>query len=321
MYSFQGLSAPEVVIPADVKTICFVDRNTSFKLDTVSQYYLLNNTVLKDTTDYTASTASNCYLGFIENLSEYLLMDSIPFIRLDKKEMPGKRRYDPMKWEQVDSICASNGSDILICLEDIQLYNKYTIIEDVLHYGITDVNYFAVWRIYDPLNKTHLNEKMQIDSLFTEVSASSYNQLLIDKLPKRGEIFKDVSYQIGNQYADLLAPKWIDISRKYFASGDDRLAISKYYINQEDWETPISLWTEISNEDDNKLAGRACFNLAVAYELKGDFDQANHWIRKSIFHYKKLKSLPSEFKLVEKYTLQLLERTKNNKMLNLFFGE
>ncbi|MBN2595197.1 DUF6340 family protein [Labilibaculum sp.] len=321
LYSFQGLNAPKVLIPADVKTIGFVDRNTSFKIDTVSQYYLVNSNLLTDTTDYSTDISMNCYLGFTENLSEYLVMDTIPFIQLGKKEISGDRDYTPMKWEQVDSICESNGSDILICLEDIQLYNKYTVFEDVLIYGITDANYYAVWRIYDPLNKTFLDEQIVIDSLFSEVTSPSYTRLIEEELPKRKDLFKDVSYQIGNQYADMLSPKWIDINRKYFTSGDDRLAISKYYIDNGDWETPITLWTEISEEKDDKLAGRASYNLAIAYEIKEDYKQANHWIRKSISHYKTLKSLPSEFKLVKAYTLELLERTKNKEKLDLFFGE
>lgn len=321
IYSFQGLNAPKVIIPSDVKTIGFVDRNTSFKIDSVSQIYTVNSTLLIDTTDFNIVLSTNCYQGFTENLSEYLVMDSIPFIQLDKKEMKGNRDYKPMKWDLVDSICASTGSDVLICLEDIQLYNNYTVFEDVLYYGIADVNYYAIWRIYDPLNQTYIDEQIVIDSLFSEVSSSSYNRLIEDKLPKREDLFKDVSYQIGNQYADMLAPKWIDITRKYFASGNDRLAISKYYIDRGDWESPIILWTEISNEDDFKLAGRACYNLAFANEIKGDFLTANQWILKSIYNYKKLKSLPSEFKIVEKYTLELNERAKNKEKLDRFFGE
>lgn len=321
LYSFQGLTAPDLIIPSDVKTLAFVDRNTSFKIDSVSKYYTVNSTLLSDTTDYSTDISTNCYHGFTENLSEYLAMDSIPFIRLDKKEMPGNRDYKPMKWELVDSICASTGSDVLICLEDIQVYNRYTVFEDVIHFGITDINYYAVWRIYDPLKQTYLDEQIVIDSLFSEVTSPSYKRLIEEKLPKRKDLFKDVSYQIGNQYADKLAPKWIDITRKYFASGDDRLAISKYYIDKGDWETPITLWIEISEEKDDKLAGRACFNLAVAQEVNGDFVSANQWIRKSIFHYKTLKSLPSEFKWVKEYTLELIERTKNKAKLDLFFGE
>ena len=70
LYSFQGLNAPKILIPADVKTIGFVDRNTSFKIDTVSQYYLLNSNLITDTTDYSTDISTNCYFGFTENLSE-----------------------------------------------------------------------------------------------------------------------------------------------------------------------------------------------------------------------------------------------------------
>ncbi|WP_372751023.1 DUF6340 family protein [Labilibaculum sp.] len=321
LYEFQGLNAPNVIVPSDVKTMAFVDRNLSFKSDTMSQYYLVNDVVVKDTMNYSAITSYNCYKGFSENLSEYFAMDSLTYIQLSENEMAGNRKYTPMPWEQVDSICSSTGSDVVVCLEDILLYSKYTVFEDILHYGITDVNYLAVWRIYDPLTKTYLDEKLLIDSVYSEVSSTSYKELVDNTLPKRKDVFTDVSYEIGNQYAISLAPEWIDLSRFLFSSGDDRLSISQYYLDQNNWETPINLWTEMTSEKNLKLAARACYNLAVAYEIKDDFVQANKWLQESIKNYYSLTKLPAEYEKIEKYSLELQVRTKNKEKLDLFFGE
>lgn len=320
LYEFQSLKAPAIVIPSDVKTIGFVDRNTRFDIDSLNMYYMLDETVLRDTTDYTEIIAQNCYYGFVENFSDALGVDSIQFISLNKKHIEGKRKYSNFKWDVVDSICLATTSDILICLEDLQIYNKYSIINNEGFYGLTDINHFSVWRVYDPLNQKIYDEQVIQDSLFTEVD--SYSKIkLIEKLPVRTDFFPDVAYQIGSSYSELFNPKWVNYRRKYFVSGDNRFSVAKYYLAQENWDAMILLWEEIANEDNDKLAGRACFNLALAYEIKEDFNKANHWIRKSIFHYKKLKAIPSEFEMVKKYAVELINRSKNNKKLDLFFKE
>ena len=321
LYEFQSLKAPAIVIPSDVKTIGFVNRNTSFDIDSLSDYYMLDDNVLIDTTDYNEMMANNCYYGFAENFSGTLGIDSISFISLNNKHVEGKRQYPALQWNVVDSICLATTSDILICLEDLQIFNKYSVVKDEGYYGVTDINHFSVWRVYDPLDQKIYNEQVIQDSLFTEVDSYSYEKLIQNKLPKRSEIFPDVAYQIGSNYADLFAPKWINYTRKFFVTGDNRLSVAKYYIAQENWDAMILLWEEIANEDNDKLAGRACYNLAIAYEIKEDFTKANHWIRKSIFHYKKMKSIPTEFNVVKAYTLEVINRTKNNKKLDLFFKE
>ncbi len=321
LYQFQSLEAPSVVIPSDVKTIGFVDRNTRFAIDSLSNIFMLDDTVLRDTTDYNETIAQNCYSGFYENFSDDLGIDSIQFISLNPKEVEGIRTYPPLKWEAVDSICLATTSDILICLEDLQIFNKYSTFNNEGYYGITDINHFSVWRIYDPLNQILHDEQILVDSLFTEVYSNSYPKLIQDKLPIRAELIPDVAYEIGRSYADLLSPKWTNYIRKYFVSGDNRFSVAKYYLAQENWDAMVILWEEIAKEEDDKLAGRACFNLALASEVKEDFKAANHWIRKSIFHYKKLKSMPSEFETVKEYAIQIIKRTQNNKKLDLFFKE
>lgn len=321
LYNFQSLTAPDVIIPADVKSIGFVDRNISFPLDTISQLFTLDERVLNDTTDYSDEIAKNCYVGFAENLSEDVLIDTIQFIQLDEKLLMGERNYSVLSWVAVDSICEKTGSDILVCLEDIQMFTKYSIYNDQGYYGTTDIKHFSVWRIYDPLYQNIIDEKLTLDSLFTESFSNSYNALVEKELPSRREIFQDVSYKIGSKYGQQLSPVWNDITRKYFISGDARLAAARYYIDLDDWEKAINLWKELAVEEDLKLAGRACYNLALASEIKEEFNIANSWIRKSIASYKKMKTLPSEFKEVEKYTMQLVLRTQNKIRLNKFLGE
>jgi tetratricopeptide (TPR) repeat protein len=323
-YTYEGMVAPKVIVPPDVKTMAFVDRNISFKQDTNTMYYKYDDIVWKDTVNYDPLIFKYCYSGFSENLSEFFALDTLPFYRLKKEMKSGIRKYQPLSWETVDSICRINNSDVLVCLEDVLIYNEYEIIEDVVdvgNVGITDIKYFVIWRIYDPLTQTYTDERVVNDSLFTEVDAYSKRLLIQEKMPKRAEVMRDVSYEIGRQYAKYLSPKWITISRKYFSTGDQRLTVAEYYLQNDQLDKAIQLWREVAESEKSKIAARACYNLAFALEIKGEYKEANHWIRKSVKKYKELKSLPPEFKQVKEYTTELILRTQNYYRLNKFFGE
>lgn len=321
LYNFEGLKAPQVIIPPDVKTIGFVDRNLSFDSDTLSDYYKLNLITYKDTASYDEIRALNCHLGFSENISEYFSLDSVSYIRLPEQHISGERKYDPVSWEQIDSICNETGSDILVCLEDLQIFNEFETILGEESWGITDVKYFVVWRIYDPLLKKYHDTRIIADSLYTEVSAYSYDRLMKEKMPSRQKINADVSYEIGRNYADLISPQWVSFTRKYFIAGHQDFSLASYYLNNNSIDQAMEVWKKHVESDDKKLAGRASYNLALAYELKEEFQEASHWARRAIKKYQELEKEPKEFKFIKEYYKELISRMQNDYLLDKFFGK
>lgn len=319
---FQALEAPDIVIPSDVSRIAFVDRNQHFPSDSVIHYYSVTSVSIKDTIDHTQNMSLNCYQGFIENLSEFWSQDSIPFIRLPRKMMPDTtRHFTPLSWETVDSICQASQSDVLVVLEDILAFNKHEIVEGDDYWAFTDVHYYGKWRIYDPLYKKFYDDRLLVDSLFMEVTDGSFNKLVNEKLPSREQMLNDAAYELGRSYVDLISPKWVDVSRNYFVSGDKRLSAALYFMNKNEFDSAISIWKSLINMNDLKLAGRAAYNLAVVHEMKGDLKNAMGWIRKSIYLYKSMKNRPDEYKEIEAYTLVLNSRWDNGKKIKRFFGE
>lgn len=320
LFEFESLEAPKVVLPPDIKTIGFVDRNLNFEVDTVSEYYLTNSVVLKDTNNYDEIRSINCHLGLSENLSYLYSIDSISFTRLPKKRLSGDRVYPPISWQLVDSICELTRSDILICLEDIQIFNEYEIISGDENWGVTDIKYFVVWRIYDPLLQKFHDERVISDSLYTEVNSNSYTKLVEEKIPNREEINAEISYEIGRNYANLISPVWKKFIRNYFITGHSDFTLANYYFNNDGIDQAIEIWKKHTESENKKLAGRASYNLALAYELKEDFKEANHWMRKSISIYRSMDKIPSEFKYAKDYFKNLTMRTQNNYLLDKFFG-
>ncbi len=324
-YSFESLKAPEIILPADIKTIGFLDRNSHFDSDTLSQYFLYNNKTQKDTNVYDSLKTANCYIGFNDNTANSVTEQAIPLIQLPRRNLPGKRTNTPISWETANSICEKNGIDVLVCLEDMQIFNQYeTFSEETedggIYIGNTLIKYTVTWRIYDPLLKKYYHEQIITDSLYTANEAYS-KKLLIKKMPHRKSIFTDIAYEIGSDYAKRISPVWQNITRRYFAAGSRDFSVANYYMQNNNLDKAMAVWQKIENENNGKIAARAAFNLAFGYEIKGDYKQALHWIRQSAALYRKLKKEPSELSIVKDYLKKLQQQTENHYRLNNFFGK
>ncbi len=325
-YSYESLKAPEIILPPDVKTIGFLDRNSHFDSDTTSQYFLYNGTTQKDSNNYDSVKVVNCHIGLNDNVSGILTDENIAFIQLQPKYLPGKRSLTPLSWQKADSICAKNNTDILICLENIQIFNQYDIFyesiedEDDIYVGTSLIKYAAAWRIYDPFLRKYLDERVIIDSLYTTSEAYS-KKALLKKIPSRQLLSADIAYEIGGDYAKRISPVWQNITRQYFVAGHRDFSVATYYMENKNLDKAMTVWQKIVSENKGKIAARAAFNLAFGYEIKEDYKQALHWIRKSAALYRELKKSPSELSIIKDYLKKLQQQAENHYRLNNFFGK
>lgn len=320
--NFQTLKAPQIILPVDISRFVFVDRNLKFSSDSVNHYYKIDGTLKEDKIDYTTQMSLSCYEGFRENISEYLQQDSIPFVKLPQTVVKDTlQSTKPLNWTRVDSICTKTNSDVLVVMENIQVFVEHEIVRSDTYWAFTEIKYVGNIRIYDPLEKIIYGERILEDSLFLESEALSLDRLIYQEIPDRDQLLNDAAYELGRTYVDLISPKWVDVSRMYFVSGDKRLSAALCFMNKNEFDSAINIWKSLINENDLKLAGRAAYNLAVVHEMKGDLKNARGWIRKAIYFYKKIKNRPREYKEIEAYSLVLNSRWVNGKKIKKFFGE
>jgi hypothetical protein len=51
------------------------------------------------------------------------------------------------------------------------------------------------------------------------------------------------------------------------------------------WNDAAQLWQQETNNPDRKVAGRACYNMAIISEINGELDAAIAWAQKSYENY------------------------------------
>jgi tetratricopeptide (TPR) repeat protein len=203
----------------------------------------------------------------------------------------------PLDWPQVEKICKDNQADALLVLETFDSNNNHNTttvnkkrtengreiayVEFVAHLGIA-IN--AGWRIYDPKNKKIIDQNVYTDRMDWE-KAGPTEKDAIKLLPPQRNATMDAGYFAGQQYAKRISPTWVWTSRSYYVKGTDAFKTAKRKVQSKQWTEAAELWQNALKDPDQKVAGRAAFNLALAAEVDGKLDLAVEWSKKAYADY------------------------------------
>ena len=94
------------------------------------------------------------------------------------------------------------------------------------------------------------------------------------------------SMSLGKNYALRLSPTNRRIARDYFVRGSNNFKMARRRAQTGDWLGAAELWElEIYNPKP-KIAGRACYNMAIINEINGNLKAAIDWASRSYVDYR-----------------------------------
>lgn len=199
----------------------------------------------------------------------------------------------PLNTVIVDSICRVTGTDALFALERfdtdtrINYSAKMARVNSPLgsipvpeHQAEMETIIKTGWRIYDPSAGGILDEYSFVESLL--YSGKGINPVAaLEGLINRKEAVKEVSNNAGHTYAQRLLPYRLRVTRDYFVKGSGKFKVAKRKAQTGNWDEAGQLWETETGNTKNKVAGRACYNMAIISEINGNLDEALGWARKS----------------------------------------
>lgn len=232
----------------------------------------------------------------------------------------------PLSWVEVEKICENNGIDVLFVLEvfDSELKvipltpapAKINNVMDVINTAtqlqanlVTTIK--TGWRIYDPASKQILDEYPMTENLTITANVSTIVNTT-EAMLGRKEAIKVASNSMGRYYADRVTPYWIKLTRDYYVKGSTNLKIATRKARTGNWDGAGELWLKDTKSNKRKLAGRACYNMAILNEINGDLDSAISWAQKAYEDYGN--------KLALTYVNMLKNRKQKNDRLNYQTG-
>jgi hypothetical protein len=276
----------ELTIPGNIKSIIILDRtlqadNRATKMEQVftGEAFRQDEQAVKRLTD-----------GFMESCAgTNRFQTSRTTLRMagdgTKNTFP-----TPLDWNTVSELCTANQSDILLSVEifdtDFLLTNSPVKIDakdnngnlipriEFRANGVAVINIGI--RLYDPVNRVIIDEFQTTHRLNFDAQATTL-QAAINQLLDKTEAINRASYDAGFMYGQRITPTYYQVTRYFFDRPKKSLGAGVRYSEVADWQNAIKCWTKVVETGKRKAAGRAAYNIAVAYEVLGDLEQAKSW--------------------------------------------
>ena len=286
-----------VSIPPNIKSVAIVNRTKAS--DETQTLDAIHKAVSLESNDLQIVGAQ----ASIQGLSDELTKNN-RFTEVKTLNGLGLRSYGAgvfptaLLWDSVERICRENNTDALFALELFDAESKLNYAATPGNVNLAGVNLPAIehnvnmttnvktgWRIYDPSTKTILDEYI-IGRDISSTGSGINPAVAASGLIGRKEAVKEVGIESGQAYATRILPYWIRVSRDYFVGGDQNFKTAQRKAQAGNWDGAAQIWLAETKSTDGKLAGRACYNMAIISEINGDLDGAILWAQKSYEDYK-----------------------------------
>jgi hypothetical protein len=285
-----------VTLPNDIKVVGVIDR--SLPTDENKKYDAVDRVVSLEGANLDKEGTQASIEGLTDELMKNKRFDEIkPITGVDLRS-PGSGVFPaPLAWDVIEKICMDNKTDALFSLEMFDTDTKISYaanpvkiktplgdIPGIEHQASMLTVVKTGWRIYDPATRTILDECPISDNI--TFSGKGINPVVAAQaLIGRKEAVKEVANKVGQAYALRIIPYWLRVSREYYVKGTNNFKIAKRKAQTGNWDAAAELWEKETNNSKGKIAGRACYNMAIINEINGNLDAAIKWAQKSYENY------------------------------------
>ena len=197
-----------------------------------------------------------------------------------------------MPWDEVKQLCETFNTDAVVSLDhfktrvetgfsDETFFNPGTGEYFSGYKAAMQVSYEVLFRVYDPVQeKVWLREFLR-DTLVWE-DADYTTRALFSRFTPVKTALTEAGIAIALDFTDKISTVWRQENRKYFNKGNPEFIQAGQFASAGDWENALKLWENTEATSGSKsLKSKAQLNMAVAYEMLGDIDQAIAWGLKS----------------------------------------
>jgi tetratricopeptide (TPR) repeat protein len=178
---------------------------------------------------------------------------------------------DPIPWSKVSELCSEFKSDAILSLE---IFDSDYIIPTNM------IRVIVGFRFYDPKEKRILDENIITQEMIMDSPQKSIAGI-VNRLFEKDDAVRTVSFDAGVVYGERVSPSWDFIEREYFRKPkkDRYLSEGARMMEVNDWDAAIEALEKAVDSKKRKTRGRAAHNLAVVYEILGDYEQAQNWAK------------------------------------------
>ena len=286
-----------VHLPNSVEHIGIVDRSIPSERNRIADE--IDKILSIEGKNLDKEGAQHAVIALKEELGVADRFESVKYLENVPLRNPGMGVHPaPLSWDKVGEICEANGLDALFTLSFYDTDTKVdystvpvtikgplgTEIPGVEHRAQVSTLIKTGWRIYDPVKKIVRDECVEYNTAMSR-GAGINPVRAVEAIVNRKEAVLQISQALGRRYATRLFPYRTRVSRDYFVRGTDNFKKAMRLARTGYWNRAAELWESELNHSNNKVAGRACYNMAIINEINGNLDKAVEWASRSYSEY------------------------------------
>ncbi len=315
-FTIEVFKPAEFSFTTDAKKIVLISRNLKYKNDTLQNYYVSNNNLMKDKSKINTDSlaVSICLDSLSGRLNSQGHFDHVKILSFNTFPRSRVNEIRPANTEWYKALAEKNGADYLVLLDMFSCFYSISSVEYSPEAKIVTSN---IWSVYSAKSQKVIDRFSQIDTLYwsgLDEHANSTKTIIPDKK----NAIAMAAGVIGQNYSKHILPSWAKVERTYMLSNDPTLQQAVKMAQNNQWEQAIAIWKNYSECKNKSKRASALFNLAIACEMNGDIDKAIEYTDKAA----KISSgifLGSVNEQVRKYSLVLYQRKNEITKLNQYY--
>ena len=199
--------------------------------------------------------------------------DAVELMDISQNQSTNYYSRTPLTFSQAERLCADYQADALLTLNQLFLYD---VVES---FPTNEGTYYAYLQAYAQSHWTIHYAGQTREATFTQADTLLWESQLhytraqsLSDLPSRQEALLYLARELGNRIGSSFTPSWQTTRRYIYDLPDLQAGLDAFRLQR--WNSAINQWLTIVDSKDKKAAACAAANIAIAYEMLGDYASA-----------------------------------------------
>ena len=214
-----------------------------------------------------------CLFSVTQTMESTGEFDAVELMDISQNHSTNYYTRTPLTFSQAERLCTDYQADALLTLNQLVLYD---IVES---FPTDEGTYYAYLQAYAQSHWTIHYAGQTREATFTQADTLLWESQLhytraqsLSDLPSRQEALLYLARELGNRIGSSFAPSWQTTRRYIYELPDLQAGLDAFRLQR--WNSAINQWLTIVDSKDKKAAACAAANIAIAYEMLGDYASA-----------------------------------------------
>ena len=214
-----------------------------------------------------------CLFAATQNMESTGEFDAVELMDISQNHSTNYYSRTSLTFLQTERLCADYQADALLTLNQLVLYDVVESFptDEGTYYAYLQAYAQSHWTIHYA-GQTREVSFTQADTLLWESQLHYTRAQSLSDLPSRQEALLYLARELGNRMGSSFAPSWQTTRRYIYELPDLQAGLDAFRLQR--WNSAINQWLTIVDSKDKKAAACAAANIAIAYEMLGDYASA-----------------------------------------------